>query len=224
MKESTKENVKENIKIAGMIALKSAGKWILIVFLGFFITLLTFLIALFWNLDLASVEGERFSSFFYGLLHENIPALILVFGAPIFIVFYIVFANKTSIQNTIYLLINSKAGDYALSIIVSAIDKITSKDGWHSELIDKAMLKVKVLQVAKDDPKTSGIQQSILRYGFKKINLEDVNFQDEDLQLSSILIDKFRHFFADMMKPSLRIFWILILLQIALLICSIVLR
>lgn len=216
--------MKENIKIAGVIALKSMVKWVLIVLFGFLVTLITFLVAFFRNIDLAAIEGQRFSSFFYGLLDENIPALILIFGAPIFVIIYIIFANKTSVQNAIFLLIKGKAGDYVLSVIVSAVEKITEKKGWHSELVDKAMLKARVLQATKDDPQTSRTQRSVIRYGFKKVNLEDVDFQDKKIQLSSILSDKFRDVFAQMMKPSLRIFWILIFLQIGLLIYSIVLR
>lgn len=133
-------------------------------------------------------------------------------------------AKKVSIQNITYLLINSQAGDYATSAIVSAAEKITQKKGWHSELINKGVLKAKMLQAAKEDPKTSQIQRSIIQYGFKKINLDDVDFQNEDLQLSIVLVAKFKGFFVELVKPSLLFFWILILLQMVLLISSLIIR
>lgn len=216
--------MKETIKVAGGIALKSLAKWSLIVFLGCFITLITFLISFLWNIDLLFVDDQTFSGYFKDLLHQNIPALILVFGAPLFVVIYVIMAKKVSIQNIIYLLIQSQAGDYATSAIASAAEKITENKGWHSELINKGVLKVKMLQAAKDDPKTSQIQRSILRYGFKKINLDDVDFQQEDLQLSTLLVEKFKLFFTETVKPSLFFFWMLILLQMVLMIASLILR
>lgn len=216
--------MKEAIKVAGSIALKSLAKWTLIVFLGCFITIITFLISFLWNIDLLFVENQSFSGYFFDLLEQNFPALILIFGAPIFVIVYIVMAKKVSIQNITYLLINSQAGDYATSAIVSAADKITQKKGWHSELINKGVLKAKMLQAAKEDPKTSQIQRSIIQYGFKKINLDDVDFQNEDLQLSIVLVAKFKGFFAELVKPSLLFFWILILLQMVLLISSLIIR
>lgn len=216
--------MKETIKVAGSIALKSLAKWSLIVFLGCFITLITFLISFLWNIDLLFVDDQTFSGYFNDLLHQNITALILIFGAPLFVVVYVIMAKKVSIQNIIYLLIQSQAGDYATSAIVTAAEKITQKKGWHSELIDKGVLKVKMLQAAKDDPKTSQIQRSILRYGFKKINLDDVDFQQEDLQLSTLLVEKFKLFFTETVKPSLFFFWMLILLQMVLMIASLILR
>lgn len=216
--------MKESIKIAGGITLKSLAKWVLIVFLGGFITLITFLIAFFWNLDLASGEGNKFVVFFKGLLSDNIPALIIVYGAPIFLFGYFFLANKVSIQNIIYLLFKSQAGEYVMTAIVKVLDKITSKGGWHTELINKAILQARVLQEIQDDPNASGLQKRIIKYGFKKVNMEDVDFQDKELNLSLLLSEKFRHFFAELVKPSLLIFWIMILVQIALLIASFVVR
>ena len=216
--------MKETIKVAGRITLSSMGKWALVVFLGCFITLITFLIAFFWNIDLVYGEEHKFSAFFYGLLSENIPGLILVFGAPIFVVAYIVFANKISIQNIIYLLFKSKAGEYVMSAIVNALNKVTQKKGWHSEIINKAILKAKVLHELQNDPNASGLQKRIINYGFKKVSLEDVDFQNEELNLSEILSEKFRHFFAEMIKPSLLYFWIAILVQFVLSIVSLFMR
>ena len=216
--------MKESIKIAGGITLKSLGKWILIVFLGCFVTLITFLIAFFWNIDLVYGESSKFSAFFHGLLSDNLPALILVFGAPLFVIGYIVLANKVSIQNIIHLLFKSHAGEYVMSALVGALEKIFGKEGWHTELINKTVLRARVLKEVQEDPNTSAIQKKIIKYGFKKINLEDVNFKDEKLNLSSLLSEKFRHFFVELVKPSLLPFWIMILVQIFLLIISLFLR
>lgn len=216
-------NLKESLKIAGEIMLKSTFKWVLIVFLGSFLTLLSFLVALFWNLDLIIGEEHKFASFFYGLLEENIPAFLLVFGAPIFFIVYVVMAQKVTIKNTTYLLMRSKAGDYVTQVLVSALEKMSSKHQWSSNIMNKAALKMQVLREIKDDPNASGIQRSIIRYGFRKIDLEDVDFKNGQ-NLSEKLVDKFKLFFEEMMKPTLMYFWILLLVQFILLISSLFLR
>ncbi|MDG1331870.1 MAG: hypothetical protein P8P74_06050 [Crocinitomicaceae bacterium] len=216
--------IKENIKLAGSITLKSMGKWALIVSLGSFMTLLTFLIAFFWNIDIAFGEDDKFSAYFFGLLNENIPALILVFGSPIFGIGYILFANKVSIQNIIYLFFKSKAGDYLVSVLVRALEKITQNKGWHSDLINKAILKAKVLHEVQQDPNTSGLQKRVIKYGFKKISMEDVDFQDPELNLPIELSEKFRNYFAELTRPSLFPFWIVLLIQFVLLIVSLFMR
>lgn len=216
--------MKEGIKIAGEIMLKSSLKWVLIVFLGSFVTLLSFFIAFFWNMDLMFEKGHWFSNFFYGLLYENVPALLLVFGAPIFGIVYIVMAQKITIKNVTYLLVTSKAGEYVVQLLTTTIEKITNKHGWGSQLMDKAVMKAKVLHAIKEDPEASGVQRSIIRYGFRKINLDDVNFKDESIDLSQVVGGKFRNFFAEMMKPTMRYFWGLLLVQFILLISSLFFR
>lgn len=218
------EKMKEGIKIAGEIMLKSSLKWVLIVLLGEFFTLFSFLVAFFWNMDLMFEEGHWFSNFFYGLLYENVPALLLVFGAPIFSIVYIVMAQKVVIKNAIYMLVTSKAGEYVVQLLGTTIEKITNMPGWGAQLMDKAVMKAKVLHEIKENPEASGIQRSIIRYGFRKINMDDVNFQDESLDLSTIVGDKFRDFFAEMVKPTMIYFWILLLVQFILLISSLFFR
>ncbi|NVK63919.1 MAG: hypothetical protein HWE22_05000 [Flavobacteriales bacterium] len=212
--------MKEHIKIAGKIVLKSVAVWALIAVLGCVITLISFLISFLFNIDLLFVEDLTFTGYVKTLLYENFPALIIIFGSPIFVVVYIVMAKKVSIQNSIYLLFQSKSGEKLLSVLNDAVDKITQKKGRHSELLDKAMLKMKVLQAIKDNPETSSFQRSIIQYGFRKVNLEDVDFHDENVSLSSILTSKFSQFFAEVMKPSLRFFWMLISAQMVLSIWS----
>lgn len=216
-----KEQIKEHAKVVGKIVLKSMGKWALIVFLGCTVSVISFLISFLFNIDLLFVDNLSFSGYMSELFHENIPALIVIFGTPFFIFFYIVMAQKVSIQNSIYLLFQSELGDQIISALIGAVDKITQKKGWHSDVLDQAMLKAKVLQAVKDNPETSGFQRSILQYGFRKVRLDDVDFQDENMNLSILLSAKFRQFFAGITKPSLLFFWILILFQFILSITSI---
>ena len=132
--------------------------------------------------------------------------------------------EKITIKNVTYLLVTSKAGEYVVQLLTTTIEKITNKHGWGSQLMDKAVMKAKVLHAIKEDPEASGVQRSIIRYGFRKINLDDVNFKDESIDLSQVVGGKFRNFFAEMMKPTMRYFWGLLLVQFILLISSLFFR
>lgn len=133
-------------------------------------------------------------------------------------------ANKVSIHNALYQLWKTQAGDFIANQVEKITSKFTDKEGWQREITNKAILKAKILQENKSDPNSSKLQRKLISYGFKKINLDDINFQDENLKLSHILKVKFYDFISNTAKPSLKLFWILIFLQIFLLIVSFLLK
>ena len=216
--------MKENIKLATKIGGKAIVKWLFIFIMGNTLTLTIFLIALYTNLQLAGGGHGQVVALFMGLLTDNIFAFILIFGAPGFIALYFVIANKVSIQNIIYLLCESKAGDYVSDKVGAIAGRITDKEGWRNEISNKAILKARLLQASKSDPETSKLQRKVIGYGFEKIRLDDVDFQDENVKLSTILQTKFRNFISDTTKPSLKLFWGLAFVQIILLVCSFVIN
>ncbi|WP_370408923.1 hypothetical protein [Tenacibaculum dicentrarchi] len=216
--------MKENIKIAVKISGKIALKWIFIFSLGNIVTLITFLIALYGNIGLSGGGHGSIIGLFTGLITTNIFAFLIIFGSPVFIAIYFVIANKISIQNAIYLLWEGKAGNYISSKVENVTKKLTEKEGWKKELTDKAILKAKILQLTKNDNDTSKLQRKIINFGFNKIKLDEIDFQDENLNLSDFLTNKFNDFIAETTKPSLKLLWILIITQISLLICSMIIK
>ena len=218
------KTLKENIKLAVKISGKTALKWVFIFAVGDIVTLVTFLIALYGNIGLAGGGHGSIIGLFIGLITTNFFAFLLIFGAPVFVALYFTLANKISIQNAIYLLWKGKAGDYISSKVEHVTKKITEKEGWKKELTDKAILKAKIAQSAKTDSDTSKLQRKIINFGFNKIKLDDINFQDENLNLSNILTSKFNNFISETAKPSLQMFWILIIIQISLLIGAILIK
>ncbi len=214
----------EKIKTAGKISGKTALKWIFIFLTGNLVTLITFFIALYGNIELAGAGHGSVIGLFLGLLMKNFFAFLLVFGAPGFLVLYFIVANKTSIQYAIYLLWKGEAGDFISSKVGEIVKKLTEKEGWRKEISDKAMLKAKILQIAKNNPDTSKLQRQVIKFAFEKIRLDDIDFKSENLKLSDILTIKFNNFIEQTTKPSLKLLWILILLQLILLIASVILQ
>ncbi|MBJ2175843.1 hypothetical protein JBL43_16435 [Aureibaculum sp. A20] len=216
--------MKENIKLVAKITGKTALKWLFIFALGNIVTLITFLIALFRNIEVAGGGHGNIIALFVGLLSTNFFAFLLIFGAPIFIILYFIIANKISIQHAIYLLWEGRLGSYISSKVGKLTTTLTNKEGWKKELSDKAVLKAQLFQSAKDDADTSKLQRKVINFGLKKIKLDDVNFQDKNLDLSLVITEKFNNFISETVKPSLKLFWGLVLIQIVLLISSILLN
>ncbi|AZI32953.1 hypothetical protein [Kaistella carnis] len=214
----------DHIKLFAKISSKVIAKWLLIFITGNIVTLITFLVAIFTNAKYAGGGHGSPIALVIGLFTQNIFAFFVVIGAPIFLALYFILANKISIQNALYQLWKTKAGDYISDKVENITSKFTEKDGWKTEITNKAILQAKILQETKSDPDTSKLQRKIINYGFKKINLDDINFKDENLKLSHILKVKFYDFISNTAKPSLKLFWILIFLQIFLLIVSFLLK
>lgn len=210
----------EKIKIAAKIGGKTFLKWIFILILGCIITSIFALIALYKNIDLAGGGHGNAYVFLITLPFADFCGFLLLVGSPAFIALYFIIANKIAIQNTLYLVWKNKAGDFVTSKIGSIINKLTEKKEWANTISNEAMLRAKILQANKDDHSSSKLQRKVINYGFKKIKLDDIDFQNEDLKLSDVLINKFNNFISEVSKPSLKLFWLLILLQIILLICS----
>jgi hypothetical protein len=212
--------VEENLKTAVKISGKTALKWILVFALGNIVTLITFLIALYNNIELAGRGHGTIMIFPFVLLATNFLAFLLIFGAPVFLAIYFMIANKISIQTAIYLLSKGKAGNYISSKVGALTIKITEKEGWRKEFTEGAVLKAKILQLIKEDKGTSKLQCKVINFGFKKVKLDEIDFQDENLNLSDFLTNKFNDFVSETAKPSLKLFWIFIIIQIAFLIGS----
>ena len=216
--------MKENIKLTAKITGKTALKWVFIFAMGNLITLITFLIALYRNMEIAGGGHGSIIALGIGLVTTNFFAFLLVFGAPVFIILYFIIANKISIQNAIYLLWEGRLGDYISSKVGNLTTTLTHKEGWKKELSDKAVLKAQLFQSAKDDVDTSKLQRKVILFGLKKIKLDDVNFQDKNVDLSHVITEKFNNFISETVKPSLKLFWGLVLIQIVLLISSLLIN
>lgn len=210
----------ENTKVVAKISAKIFVKWIFIFGLGNLVTFITFFIAIYSNIGMAGGGHGNIIALFLGLLLSNLFAFLLVFGAPFFLALYFMLANKISIESAIYLLWKSKMGDFISSKVGSMAKLITEKEGWNRNLSDKALLKAKVLQLIKNDKDTSKLHRKVIGYGLKKIQLDDINFEDENINLATILTTKFNNFVSQIVQPSFKLVWIIFAIQLLLLIGS----
>ena len=198
----------ENIKTVAKIGAKSTLKWIGILAMGIGITLLLFTLVL--------VQNHKF----FELATTNPAGFALLIGAPIFIFLYFVIANKYTIQNIIYSVWVSKGQDFVEPLVEKISTKITAKVNWSSAISNQAMLKARLISENATAVETPKLQRKVLNYAFKKVQLDDIDFKDENLRLTDVLILKIKSFISTVSKPSLTLFWIVASIQIVLFVVS----
>ncbi|WP_394772697.1 hypothetical protein [Flavobacterium sp.] len=164
-----------------------------------------------------------------GLAHANGIAIVLVLFALrpigfslavlcIFILPFLLFSlgNKYILSKTINKIISDKGEVLLYPIIDKILSKINSN---HPDLLkkgtDTAKLKLKVLQEIKDSKENKWLKKIII-FGFRKVSLDDVDFTDENINLSDVIKEKTITVLKNVSQPSRNFFWIILGIQITL--------
>ena len=211
----------EHIKLAAEIGGRTFLKWFMLVAVGSMLSLLCAAVVVFNNTGLGGGGHGNALAFMINLFSANTTGFILLVGSPVFIVLYFLVANKIAIANTIYLVLKNKAGDMISAQVGRLVDGLTSGSTWLAKGSDAALLRAKLLQANMDDPNTSKLKRGVIKYGFNKIQLDDIDLQAGDTKLSTIVVGKVEHLMRETAKPSLKLFWMLVWVQLALLAWSI---
>lgn len=213
--------MKEEIKVVAGISAKASLKWLVIIIIGNLFTLICFLIILFQNAAFAGGGHGNVYAFLSGLFLNNICGFILLAGAPVFAILYFLIANKAAIQQMIYLTWKNKVfASYIDSKVVFLVDKITASNNWSSNVSNKALLKMQLLEANRNDKESSKIKKKVINYLFQKINLDDVDFSNKNLKISEVVSVKLNQFISETVEPSLLFFWLLLLIQVVLFIVA----
>ena len=212
----------EHIKLAAKIGARTFLKWLLLVAAGCILSLSCAAIIVFKNRGLSSGDGSGNSlGYVLSLFSKDTTGFILLFGAPVFIILYFLVVNKIIIANTIYLVLKHKAGAIISTQVGRLVDGLTTGGTWVAKGADAAILRAKLLQANMDDPNTSRLKRGVIKYGFNKIRLDDIDLRDGNMKLSTIVVGKVDHLMRETAKPSLKLFWLLVFVQLGLLAWSI---
>ncbi len=211
----------EHIKLAAKIGGRAFLKWFMLVAAGTLLSLACAAVVVFSNSELGGGGHGNAWAFMLNLLSANTTVFILLVGAPVFIVLYFLVANKIAIANTIYLVLKNKAGDMISTQVGKLVEGLTSGNTWVAKGSDAALLRAKLLQANMEDPNTSRLKRGVIKYSFKKIQLEDIDLQAGDMKLWTIVVGKVEHLMRETAKPSLKLFWMLVWVQLALLAWSV---
>ncbi|RQO30227.1 hypothetical protein DBR32_11660 [Taibaiella sp. KBW10] len=205
--------MKENLKYMARLTAMAAGTWIKIS--GFFgsISVISVFLGLFFLLK----DGSAGSS-----AHVSAaPALILMFlqkpiGSLLWILLLVcvylvmVFCGKYVITK----LINRIVQDKSETVILPVLDKIISKSkALQPELmkqgVDKTMLKVQMIHQIKETSENKWVKR-ILTFAFKKIALDDIDFNQDKIQIDELIKTKVTHLLYNITEASKTPFWIIL--------------
>lgn len=219
-----KEELKKYGKIVGISIFKSTAVFVA----GFVFTLLWAIIAYFQNADiLGSGPGMTHGNGFgvllvYGmaLFVKNTAAFILVFGAAGFITFYTIYSRKVGVQTLIHQIWKHKAQDYIIPKVEQLTTNVVQKQEKISWLSDKAVLKIQLLNAARQDPETKGLKKRVLNYLFKKSKLNEVDFNQPKEAIPIAVSAQIAAYISELTESSLLWFWIVFIFQITLFIIA----
>lgn len=212
--------MKDEIKLLASISAKSSLKWVTIVLVGNFLTLICFFTILFENIRFAGGGHGNVWAFFINLFSHNICGFLLLVGAPVFAIGYFMIANKVAIQSMIHQLWTNKLDSYLDAKVVMLVDRITASNKVANSISNESILRLQLLEANKRDQESSRIKKKAISYFFEKIQLDDVDFSDKDLKLSEIVSFKLNNFISETIQPSYFLFWLLLILQLALVIVA----
>ena len=111
---------------------------------------------------------------------------------------------------TINRLISDKGEQLLFPIIDRILNKIkTNQPQLMQSGVDKTKLQLKVLQEIRDSKENKWFKK-IIAYGFKKVELDEIDFKDENVSFTEIVKNKIIDKLKDISEPS-RLFFYLIL-------------
>ncbi|MNU15122.1 hypothetical protein D3C71_32470 [compost metagenome] len=110
--------------------------------------------------------------------------------------------------------INRLIADKGEQILFPMIDRILNKVKANQPQLfqkgtDKAKLQLKILQEIRDSKENKWFKKIII-YGFKKVELDEIDFKDENVSFTEILKGKIIDKLKDISEPG-RLFFYLIL-------------
>ena len=210
------------IKLAAGIVGRVLLKWLLVIVAGCSISLLYGAIVMVHNKGLAAGGGHgSVWGYVFGLFSTDVAGFVLLFGAPVFMILYFLIANKTAVLSAIHHLVKGKAGGYISGKVGGLVQGATRDGNWMGKGASSAMMRARLLQGNLNDRDTPGLQRQVIRYGLKKMRLDDIDFQRKDLDLGTLVVGKMDQVLQETSKPSLKLFWLLVLVQTGLLLWSI---
>ncbi len=119
---------------------------------------------------------------------------------------YFTLANKLAMQAAIAWLWKNNLQDWFTNKVLGYVDTLLNSKV--STINDQATVKLRMLQTIRQDAEASRWQKKIFSFVMKKVKLDDVDFSDEQLTLSSILSGKVAGVMDDLAQPSNKMFYL----------------
>ena len=210
----------EKLELLKKIALKAGIAWVKILAIGILISIIGIVASFFLYQNYEGATG--FSRVTNAIRHEFWTVFLFISSIAM-LVFSVLFANKYAIHTIISIVYKEKLQDFVTPKIEKYISNISDKQpDWLGKLTNASAVKIKLLGELRFDSDISTINKRVLKYGFKKINLDDVDFSQPHLDYPAIIAYKINEKISKIATPSMKMFWFSTLLLIIVLIIAII--
>jgi len=212
-----------NFKFYSKIALGTFLRWMMLSGAGVVFSVIGLIVglALLKNHNGATHLGAIFSVF---VLFADEPWTgILIVASIAFIAIYITIASKFSINYVLHCLLENKLLPAIGTKVASTLRGFSEKKGKGLQSFSNAEeLKKKLANLIKQENDTNKIQRKAIQYGLKKIDLHDVDFAQENLNLPDVVSDRLMRRLAKAAKPSYQVFGIVFSVHLFVLILALI--
>jgi hypothetical protein len=208
----------ENLKLFTSIAGKSFFGWLKVVLIGVTLSIVGIITALIIRGTSSVQDNVSGDTYLAAAPVGEVWSNLLLTVSIVLVVIYIMLANKYALQSSIYLIWENKLADFVEPLVAKGFKQISSKQpDWLRNGIDGVTFKTRLLDEIRKDTNANKIQKKVLDYGFKKLSLDGINFQDSDYSVQSTIAEKIKAQISSIAKPSLKVFWIVALLHVLIL-------
>lgn len=151
-------------------------------------------------------------------------ASVLLFSSLLlFPVLYFMVAQKTAIHTALHLLCKEGLTDWVGPKIEAYLLSLENRQtGLLKTTSDWSLLRLKLLEESRNDPQAPKMQKKVLRYLLKKVRLDDVALDRDNLSFSGILTAKLYLIIEDTTQPSYSLFLLLVGAHLALVATAII--
>ena len=208
----------EKLELLKKIALKAGISWFKIIGIGILIAVLGIIASYFLYQNYKGITGyEKLTP----EIRYEFWTILLFISSIAMLVFSVMFANKFAIHTIVSIVYKEKLQDFVTPKIEKYISNISNKQpDWLNKLTNASAVKIKLLGELRFDSDINSVNRKVLQYGFKKINLDDVDFSQTHLDYPAIIAFKINEKISKIATPDMKIFWfsavlLLILLAIA---------
>ena len=212
--------MKENLQLLKKIALKAGIAWVTIIGIGTLVFIIGIIASylLYQNLD--GVSGfDRITNAF----RKEFWTVLLFISSFAMLIFSVIFANKYAIHTIISIVYKEKLQDFVTPKIEKYINNISNKQpDWLGNLTNASAVKIKLLGELRFDSDVSSVNKKVLNYGFKKINLDDVDFSQPHLDYPAIIAFKINEKISKIATPDMKMFWISAILFLVVLVIAVI--
>jgi len=206
----------DRIKFYAKLASTSLLRWLALAGFGFILSLIGIVVGLvlFGNNAGAGYHGGGTGSLVGALIgvatlfQDELWTAVLLTASFAFIAIYLLLANKIALSFVLFHFCENKlcpwVGDKVSALLSSIIDK---QPGWLNSIKSVAALRNKLFESANADSALNRIQRKVVCYGLKRANLEDLDFQQQNLNLPALVSSKVVQSLQESARPTYMPFW-----------------